>query len=161
MVGVMKMVPAIFDRCRMVLWALAVYWFVWIGSLQGLFLVSLIPDGPHQAIVSATSNQLRLVLHHHGYQDEHHTADHADDGASSGTFGDVPPDHDVSMVDPGEQATTSGPSGLAHLAKTQAVAPLATVDESPRLHLRTDQIDPYQFVLSPTLRSHRAIVLLI
>lgn len=205
MVRVMEMVPAAFDRFRMVEaprsklggsfevhggqgarfpscsltpqraagtacskavamhfgWALAVYLFVWSGSLQGLLLVSLVADGSHRAIVSATSNQLRLVLHHHARSDEHHAADHAHDRDSSGTVGDVPSDHELSLADHGEHATTTSASGAVPVAKALTVVSLATVNESPGLHLRADRVDPYQFLLTPTLRSHRTTVLLI
>ncbi|MFZ5875216.1 MAG: hypothetical protein ACOYXU_02290 [Nitrospirota bacterium] len=157
----MKMVHSIFDRYRMVRWGLAVYLFVWIVSLQGLVPVSLVEGGSHRAIMSTTGNQLRLVLHHHGYQDEHHAADHVHDRASSETGGDVPPDHELSLADHGEHATTTPASGAASFTNAVVVVSLAAADESTRVQIPMDRVDPYQFVLSPTLRSHRTTVLLI
>lgn len=164
MLSVMKMsmVPVTFDRFRMVRWTLAAYLFVWFGSLQGLLLVPLVADGSHQAVVSATSTQLRLVLHHHGYQDEHEANDHSRANGSVHPIGDVPPDHELLLTDHGQQATTTASASSAvPIAQVIAVLPLATVDSSTVAQLRADRIDPYPFSLSTLLRSHRTTVLLI
>ncbi|MFZ5861358.1 MAG: hypothetical protein ACOYXR_00715 [Nitrospirota bacterium] len=145
----------------MVRWGLAVYLFVWFASLQGLLLVPLVADGSHQAVMSATNNQLRLVLHHHGYQDEHQAVDHVHDGASFGTFGNVPPDHELPLSNHGQQAVAPSVSMAVPIVQVIAVLPFITNDEVTVAQLRADQTDPYQFSLSPSLRSHRTTVLLI
>ena len=166
----MKRVPVTFDRFRMVRWGLAVYLFVWIGSLQGLLLVSLVAGDSHRAIVSATSNQLRLVLHHHGHQDGHEPTsvrhggrhDHANDGVSAEAIGEVPPDHELSLANHGQHPTVTSTSGAVPIAKMVVVFSLAANnDEATVAQRRADQVDPYQWSLSTALRSHRTTVLLI
>lgn len=159
----MTRVPVTFDRFRVVRWGLALYLLVWIGSLQGLLLVSLLADDSHRAFVSATSNQLRLVLHHHGYQDGHEPTSvrHANHGVSAEAVGEVPPDHELSLANHGQDPMATSTSGAVPIAKTVVVFPLPANDEPTVTQLRADQVDPYQWSLGTALRSHRATVLLI
>lgn len=140
---------------------LAVVLFVWIGSLHGLLFLSSFADDSHHAVMSATKNQLRVVLHHHEHQEERHAVDHAHDGASAGRSGEVPPDHELSLSHQGQDAATSSAPGAVPMVKAVALAPPETDAASLGPSIPSYQADPERFVLRTTLRSHRTTVLLI
>lgn len=165
----MNVLSARCGRSHLVRWGLAAYLFLWTGGLQGLLLVTLVADNAHSATLTASSTQLRLVLHHHGAQHEHEPEqaptgvrhDHAPHSAWSETAGSLLPDHELLLGNDGPHSRTMGASGIVPIAKAVAVVSLTTTVESISARLPADQADSQQFALSKALRSHRATVLLI
>lgn len=92
----------------MALWFLAVYLLIWTGSAQGLSFVSILMDSSYQMILSGNNDQIRLILHHPGYQDEHellpgHSAKEQagppDRMRAAGSGDHAPPDHEFYLSD--------------------------------------------------------------
>lgn len=152
----------------MVLWSLAVYLLLWVGSAQGLTFASMLMDSSHQTFLSGKSDQIRFIFHHTGYQDEHEPSPGHPVGANAGLLdkmlaagtGDQPaPDH-VFYFSSHEQQITS-------IAKPAMVFkflfPSATIQEPlafvPPVSNRPSSPPPFK--ISTILRSLRATVLLI
>lgn len=155
---------------RMALACLAVYLLVWVGSAQGLTLVSVLMDSSHQTFLSGKSNQVRLTFHHSGYRDEHepfpgHPAkDHASllDRVLAGGMGDSPaPDHEFYLSDHELQITPASTAKPASVFKV--LPPFTTAQEAlafvPPVLNRPSPPPPLK--ISATLLSLRATVLLI
>lgn len=157
-------------RPQTALWVLAVYLSVWIGSAQGLSLVSMLMDGSHQTFLAEKSDQVRLIFHHPGYQDEHEPSPGHSANGKAGLLdnvltvgmGDTPaPDHEFYLADPEQQITTSSATKAVGVFKT--LLPFQTTQEKPFLiqPVSACPSPPPPFKISTTLLSLRATVLLI
>lgn len=157
-------------RFRIALACLAVYLLLWVGSAQGLTLVSVLMDNSHQTFIAGKSDQIRLIFHHSGYQDEHelfpgHPArDHAGllDRVLAGGMGDSPaPDHEFYLSDHEQQitpASTAKPAPVFKILFPSITAQETLTFVSPDLNRPSP---PPPFKISTTLLSLRATVLLI
>ncbi|WDT82813.1 MAG: hypothetical protein MPW14_24630 (plasmid) [Candidatus Manganitrophus sp.] len=157
-------------RFRMALACLAVYLLLWVGSAQGLTLVSMLMDSSHQTFLSGKSNQVRLTFHHSGYQDEHepfpgHPAnDHASllDRVLAVGMGESPaPDHEFYLSDHEQQitpASTDKPAPVFKILFPSITAQEALTFVPPFLNRPAP---PPPLKISTTLLSLRATVLLI
>lgn len=155
---------------RMALACLAVYLLLWVGSAQGLTLVSMLMDSSHQTFIAGKSDQVRLIFHHSGYQDEHepfpgHPAnDHASllDRVLAGGMGDSPaPDHEFYLSDHEQQitpASTAKPAPVFKILFPSITAYEALTFVPPFLNRPAP---PPPLKISTTLLSLRATVLLI
>lgn len=157
-------------RFRIALACLAVYLLLWVGSAQGLTLVSVLMDNSHQTFLSGKSNQVRLTFHHSGYQDEHepfpgHPAnDHASllDRVLAVGIGESPaPDHEFYLSDHEQQitsASTDKPAPVFKILFPSITAQEALTFVPPFLNRPAP---PPPLKISTTLLSLRATVLLI
>ncbi|NKE73592.1 hypothetical protein [Candidatus Manganitrophus noduliformans] len=157
-------------RFRMALACLAVYLLLWVGSAQGLTLVSMLMDSSHQTFLSGKSDQVRLIFHHSGYQDEHesfpgHPAkDHAGllDRVLAGGMGESSvPDHEFYLSDHEQQitpASTAKPAPVFKILFPSTIAQEVLTFVPPVLNRPSP---PPPFKISTTLLSLRATVLLI
>lgn len=157
-------------QSQIVLWSLVVYLSVWIGSVQGLSFIPMMMDSSHQTFIAGKSDQIRLIFHHSGYQDEHepfpgHPAkNHAGllDQVLAGGMGDSPaPDHEFYLSDHEQQITPASTAKPAPVFKI--LFPSATAQEAltfvPPVLNRPSASPPLK--ISTTLLSLRATVLLI
>lgn len=153
-------------RSGIVLFSLAVYLSVWIGSAQGLSLVSMLMDGSHQTFLTTKNDQTRLIFHHSGYQDEHEFPGHpANDPAGPADLesgrGDSPdPDHVFYLPDHEQQTT---PTSTAKTTPAFKILFPSTELEGLTLvqPVSARPSPPPLFKISTTLLSLRATVLLI
>lgn len=157
-------------RPRTSLWILAVYLSVWIGSVQGLSLVSMLMDGSHQTFLTPNSDRVGLIFHHSGHQDEHEPSPGHPAGVKAGLLdrmlaagtGDRPaPDHVFYLSSHEQQITSASTAKPAPVFKilfspTTILAPLMFV---PPVSNRPSSPPPFK--ISTLLRSLRATVLLI
>ncbi|WDT77797.1 MAG: hypothetical protein MPW16_20830 (plasmid) [Candidatus Manganitrophus sp.] len=155
---------------RMALACLAVYLLLWVGSAQGLMFASMLMDSSHQTFIAGKSDQVRLIFHHSGYQDEHepfpgHPAnDHASllDRVLAGGMGDSPaPDHEFYLSDHEQQitpASTAKPAPVFKILFPSITAYEALTFVPPFLNRPSP---PPPLKISTTLLSLRATVLLI
>lgn len=156
-------------RLQTILWVLAVYLSVWIGSAQGLSLVSMLMDGSHQTFLSGRSDQIRLVFHHAGYQDEHEPSPGHPAGAkaglldrllAAGTGDQPPPDHLFYLSDHAQEIPSASTAKPAPVFKT--LSPSTTIQESVTfIPPVSNRPSPPPLKISTTLRSLRTTVLLI
>ena len=155
---------------RMALACLAVYLLLWVGSAQGLTLVSMLMDSSHQTFIAGKSDQVRLIFHHSGYRDEHepfpgHPAnDHASllDRVLAGGMGDTPaPDHEFYLSGHEQQitpASTAKPAPAFKILFPSITAYEALTFVPPFLNRPSP---PPPLKISTALLSLRATVLLI
>lgn len=156
-------------RRRVALWVLAAYLSIWIGSAQGLSFVSILMDGSHQTFLSGKTDQVRLIFHHSGYQDEHEQPPGHSAGRQAGSLdklftagtGEMPlSDHEFYLADHDQQITSA--AATKPIAIFRTFLPSPTSLENPFfIHPVSGRSQPHRYKLSPTLLSIRATVLLI
>lgn len=156
-------------RPQTALWILAVYLSVWIGSAQGFSLVSILMNGSHQTFLAGKSDQVRLIFHHPGYQDEHepspgHSANRQAgllDKVLTGGMGDTPaPDHEFYLAYHEQQITAA--TATKPIAIFQTLLPSSkSLENLFYIQPVSARSFPHHSKLSPTHLSIRATVLLI
>lgn len=111
------------------------YLLVWIGSAQVFPLLFLAAGHSHKIFLGESHNQIHLILHHPGVQDQHEAPETSPSG------------HRHDLVDPALAATSTGsPSEKNHVIhvpkqKEQAVATTGIInlskDASPLIVIQT------------------------
>lgn len=160
------------SRSRILLFSLALYLSVGIGSDQGLSLVSMMMNGSHQTFLAGENAQIRLVFHHPGHQDEHETSpEHLFNGkagqfdkvSTAGTGNTPDPDHEfyLYLSEHDQQITTTATTKTIENFKTLLSFP--TTEQKPFLvpPVSARPSPPPLFKISTTLLSLHATVLLI